>query len=96
LPDVHQSVGASIEWKVSRNRCFFELSFVATKMGEALEVPVVGAGAFAGALRQVIHLPALRGNPARVYPVAKSCRDFLQAARSVPAGAAACPGPLWP
>jgi hypothetical protein len=70
LPDVYESVGASIEWKVARNRCFFELSFVALKMGETLEVPVVEAGAFAEALTRLIHLPALRGNPARAYPVA--------------------------
>ncbi len=70
FPDAYRSVGADIEWKVSRNRCFFELSFVARKEGEPLTVSVVKPGAFAEAIRQVIHLPALRGNPARAYPVA--------------------------
>jgi hypothetical protein len=71
LPKVFASRGQrEMSWLASRNRCFFELSFMAGGQGVVTRVPVVNGGAFAEALRRVIHLPALRGTPERAYPVA--------------------------
>ncbi|MEK6406607.1 MAG: AAA family ATPase [Acidobacteriota bacterium] len=59
------------EWVVVRNRCFLELKlnigeddpryavFIGSSPSEGMETYV----------REVIHLPGLRGNPARTYPV---------------------------
>jgi hypothetical protein len=76
LPEVFRKKAKQIEWRVSRNRCFFDLEFTARDEGVATRIPVVKAGAFADAIRHVIHLPALRGNPERAYPIAAVGASF--------------------
>jgi hypothetical protein len=50
--------------KVVRDRCFLVIG-----VSEARGGGILPAGFFAPAIRQVIHLPGLRGNPERNYPV---------------------------
>jgi predicted ATPase len=53
-------------WVVSRNRCFLDLQLV-TEGGEYLnDLPL--SIVHSNFLRNIIHLPGLRGNPARTYP----------------------------
>jgi hypothetical protein len=57
-------------WTLARDRCFFQLgySFSDMRPGFALFVqPLVQGLAFD--IRKIIHLPGLRGNPERTYPV---------------------------
>jgi predicted ATPase len=61
-----------LDWEVARNRCFLELQLkmqgkrLAT-FGDISEIS--GALDVGKAIREVIHLPGLRGNPERSYPV---------------------------
>lgn len=59
------------EWTVVRNRCFLD---VALKIQGSMEGSPFAVGASPGAeaessIRELIHLPGLRGNPERTYPV---------------------------
>jgi len=61
----------SHEWVVIRNRCFLEL---ALRIGDEKELPQFAFGASPSNMvepyfREVIHLPGLRGNSERTYPV---------------------------
>jgi len=61
------------EWVVVRNRCFLELALRAEREGE-LHLSLGGGGLSPSAMvaphiRRLIHLPGLRGNPERTYPV---------------------------
>lgn len=68
----------SFEWAVIRERCFLEPQLVykreendLTDPVKALPVPFLPsfASAIANDLKSIIHLPGLRGNPERTYPV---------------------------
>jgi predicted ATPase len=57
-------------WEIKRARCFLELAWVARRP-DGLEFSVAEhtAGLWEGIIPEVIHLPGLRGNPERTYPV---------------------------
>jgi hypothetical protein len=59
------------EWVIVRNRCFLELTLRAEGEGEP-HLPLGGispSAMVAPHIRRLIHLPGLRGNPERTYPV---------------------------
>jgi len=59
------------EWVVVRNRCFLELTLRVEGEGEP-HLPLGGISPSAMVephIRRLIHLPGLRGNPERTYPV---------------------------
>jgi hypothetical protein len=59
------------------DRCFLEATIVdRDHPGEMIGQPYVPSANFAQLFRGIIHLPALRGNPERVYPVAAVGRFF--------------------
>jgi hypothetical protein len=60
-----------VSWEVRRNRCFF--SIARTGVG----IPFGGYDRYERALRSIVHVPGLRGNPARTYPTA-AIGDFFQ------------------
>jgi hypothetical protein len=59
-----------LEWVVVRDRCFLGLEF---RVRRASDDELRGGASLAGdvrqRLRELIHLPGLRGNPERTYPV---------------------------
>ena len=62
---------AKSEWVVGRNRCFLELGL---RLGDEKESHVLWGGIPPGGsseacMRGLVHLPGLRGNPERTYPV---------------------------
>ncbi len=64
----------TIELKVKRNRCFLEpIAFFVGDEGKEQELPILFAPiseAFKKTIRELIHVPALRGNPRRNYDIA--------------------------
>lgn len=66
-----------IEWHISRSRCFLE-AIPKLKDGPMSQVgPNVSPSSIvASAVRNIIHLPGLRGNPARAYPITAVGRSF--------------------
>jgi len=59
------------EWAVTRDRCFLSLE---VSLARGKSKPIVlgryqASGIAADPIRQLIHVPGLRGNPVRTYPV---------------------------
>jgi len=59
---------SELKWKVRRSRCFFEL-LLELESGRGELMPYRSTQMFDYHIRRVIHVPGLRGNPARGYPV---------------------------
>jgi predicted ATPase len=61
----------TLEWRVTRRRCFLGLQLVSlTERSPTFPTPVfVPTGHFESHIQKIIHLPGLRGNPERAYPV---------------------------
>ena len=59
------------EWVVSRNRCFLELGLRLRdeKEGHVVFGGITPSTATEACIRGLVHLPGLRGNPERTYPV---------------------------
>lgn len=59
-----------VEWRVSRSRCFLQVGpHVEGANGEQIsETGLTPSSPFAGSIRNIIHVPGLRGNPKRTYP----------------------------
>jgi hypothetical protein len=82
VPESFKKIGEQFEkhyknWRVTRNRCFLELELVSPD-GEAVlrfGVPS-GIDTIEPLIRELIHLPGLRGNPARTYPVTAVGKTF--------------------
>ncbi|AJY69900.1 hypothetical protein RW64_10035 [Geobacter sulfurreducens] len=64
-----------IEWHITRNRCFLE-AVPKSKDGSQMGPNVSPSSIVANAIRNIIHLPGLRGNPARTYPITAVGRSF--------------------
>jgi len=66
-----ERVGRTSTWKVVRNRCFLvaEVGVEQSEGGEKFRVKVSGIANVEKAIGEVIHLPGLRGNPERSYPL---------------------------
>ncbi len=65
-----QSVKKDVKWTIIRRRCFLEFALSIEGMPEALQFSGLSLSADAEShLRKFIHLPGLRGNPERAYPV---------------------------
>lgn len=73
---IQESEKNKILWKVIRNRCFYDLIF----MDEITELGHFGFALFALILRileeGIIHLPGVRGNPERNYPLSAIGNKF--------------------
>lgn len=68
---IEQGKDLQAEWVITRNRCFLWLSLqfaTENKIPSGLFAPRLYEP-FEEAIRQIIHLPGLRGNPERTYPV---------------------------
>jgi hypothetical protein len=61
--------GPKPRWKVVRNRCFLELALLDSSQPPKPWFTTAPATDFEGFLRGLIHVPGLRGNPERAYPV---------------------------
>jgi len=57
-----------LHWRVTRNRCFLEVSLMSGEQ-EFMFVRTTPAEIVIPHIRGLIHLPGLRGNPERAYPV---------------------------
>jgi len=68
---------ASAKWAVVRNRCFLELTLMGQVRGVKTQYgrvsPSVPIDSY---IRKLIHLPGLRGNPERTYPVTATGPTF--------------------
>ena len=62
------------EYTVERNRCFLELHH--RKLGQETPGKLSYAGQFGELIRSVIHVPGLRGNPLRTYPIGATDSDL--------------------
>ena len=75
LPDSFKSLAQGLPkrystWRVSRNRCFLEAEVTTPDSEGVLRFgPPGGVGHAQPLIMGLIHLPGLRGNPARTYPV---------------------------
>ncbi len=72
LVDMYRTIGQledGIEWTVRRDRCFLEVAMRRADEGQPLFLVTSPASAIEQYVRAVIHLPGLRGNPERTYPV---------------------------
>jgi hypothetical protein len=59
---------SKLEWSIMRDRCFLELQ--AMRQGQKIpQIKLPLASSLANSIRNIIHLPGLRGNPERAYPV---------------------------
>jgi predicted ATPase len=79
-----------VGWVVSRDRCFLEPRMKVIEPGEQaiesaeldqdslieLPPPFLPSDPFKSIIRKVIHVPGIRGNPARTYPVTAIGRSF--------------------
>lgn len=65
----------ALAWRVVRNRCFLDVGLFQSEH-ETMYFGMSPAGAVATHLRELIHLPGLRGNPERTYPVSAVGRTF--------------------
>jgi hypothetical protein len=64
-------------WIVVRNRCFLELNVeLKPEPLGALSVRIAPSSAIEPHIRRLIHLPGLRGNPERTYPVSAVSETF--------------------
>ena len=68
---------AATRWAIVRNRCFLAvgLKFLGVNLG-VTPFPIWPVPQVEQAIRSVIHLPGLRGNPERTYPVAAISPTF--------------------
>ncbi len=66
-----------LEWNVVRNRCFLELEIREVDSKEkGFPFKTSPSGYIANSIRTVIHIPGLRGNPERTYPVTAVGESF--------------------
>jgi hypothetical protein len=63
-----KSMKQTLEWRVQRVRCFFQL-MLELQQGRMQFMPSSPTQTFETQIRRVIHVPGLRGNPVRGYPV---------------------------
>jgi predicted ATPase len=66
-------------WEVGRDRCFLEIrpsGITAEDSREAWVPSIAPYAAVSGAIRETIHIPGLRGNPLRTYPVSAVGGEF--------------------
>lgn len=72
--------GASTRWVVARDRCFLEIGMeikrANTEVAPILSGILVPNEEIRRLIREVIHIPGLRGNPARTYPVTAVAKAF--------------------
>lgn len=61
---------------VKRNRCFLEIAYNYGDRVTGLSVPFFDVENFAKKISEIIHVPALRGNPKRNYDIAAVGRTF--------------------
>lgn len=59
---------SKVDFKVRRRRCFFELALDFAERGSAYRLIDTPTYDFEQLIREVIHVPGLRGNPERLYP----------------------------
>jgi predicted ATPase len=62
------------QWQIGRNRCFLELKLEIGQRG--IQSGAAPGGAFEPLIRGVIHVPGLRGNPARTYKTTAVGSEF--------------------
>jgi hypothetical protein len=69
-----------IEYSIQRDRCFLsvEASFHIRKSdnGPVFAIPIPNSGDVGGQIIRIIHLPGLRGNPERTYPLVPAGNVF--------------------
>jgi hypothetical protein len=70
---VLESVNNNGRWAVVQDRCFLKLEFLQDKRVNTSITPIQGLDKH---LRELIHLPGLRGNPERTYLVAAAGSNF--------------------
>lgn len=73
------SVFKDFEWSVDRNRCFLSVGFHPRDKDDprpSLGALVNPAASFESNIRKLIHVPGLRGNPARTYRATAVGADF--------------------
>jgi predicted ATPase len=63
-----------LSWSIKRNRCFLQLTISADSLES--EIPFQNAITTAKTIPGIIHLPGLRGNPSRSYPVTAVGKNF--------------------
>jgi hypothetical protein len=70
--------GATMQWKVVRNRCLLYVywDMRSPESGAVEDVAMLPVHLPDAAIRSVIHLPGLRGNPERTYPTTAVAGDF--------------------
>jgi predicted ATPase len=62
---------ANIKWVIVRRRCFLDIESIDEKSGSRMVfLGISPCEAYIHYLRELIHVPGLRGNPERTYPVA--------------------------
>lgn len=61
--------GRSLKWKIDRDRCFLVPVMADPKSHVVMNVPSTPAQFMSNFIQDCIHLPGLRGNPERAYPV---------------------------
>jgi predicted ATPase len=83
LDDYYRMAPDGISYSVVRDRCFLEVSMsvemrtnLPAGIGEGPFTVLKPAEHFGPSVQAVIHLPGLRGNPARAYPVAAFGASF--------------------
>ncbi|HXT50446.1 MAG TPA: AAA family ATPase [Thermoanaerobaculia bacterium] len=67
---LEKQLGRNLRWQPLRNRCFFGVSLAEERGGEMVfpfQPTLTTAEPYEYALRRIIHVPGLRGNPARTY-----------------------------
>ncbi|MFP3938777.1 MAG: AAA family ATPase [Thermoanaerobaculia bacterium] len=70
--ELEERMERSLRWRVRRHRCFFglELFDPSDRSADSYSLfpgPLTPAAAFEDRLREIIHVPGLRGNPTRSY-----------------------------
>ncbi len=68
---IQKDLKDTVKWGVTQHRCFLGLQLLPTTRKDVrISGPGLGpTGAFETHIQEIIHLPGLRGNPERVYPV---------------------------
>jgi hypothetical protein len=69
-----RTLGGFDDWEVRRRRCFLESEAVSDFFLLDLSVEILGG--IAGVLEGILHVPGLRGNPARTYKTSAVGRNF--------------------
>lgn len=69
--NIQENLGDRGRWVVERERCFINISLKALKAGEGVVsfgfAPFPQSWRFESHIEELIHVPALRGNPERIY-----------------------------